>query len=494
MFDRVEFNESSLTAKGRVAGQVIASLGDEQRCRDLLAATLETLRPAIAEWDRTLKPGRRASTEVIVRRDAWRTSWNGMPRLYEEIYWGDEAIVQYRRTPSIEIVPRIRVGKFVRRKWSIKFVKRVWFHAHLTVDLNGTVYLGPVPATPNSFREWISWGEAAVMSPYRIPRYELTEEDRDRLFPDSNEGVPEASEFFRMRPMFASGNEQRCESLLISAVNNLQAAIAECKDMVGSWRASLEIARPKTMQRKDGLLRNWDGDPCLYEEFYRVRHSFERCTPGFEVAVNPSTSYGPRKAKTTLTVSIDGTVQLGSVPATPDSLRQWIFQCLPKSNRSVGTGVSRVDSDIRRNPDYHRFERWLTRAPLISQSDLRAPRANEFHETHGEYAGDEPMKDIWEKGIAALAERLAVKSIHVNPALIGGRIPWDRNSGGNPKLDNYKNGDSFNLPYKDALYVCVHEDKHGQEFHNWIGSIWRKNDEETIIVRWTAHSKGDYLR
>ena len=509
MFDRVDFHESSLTAKGRVAGQVIVSLGDEKRCRDLLAAALEDLGPAIAECDRRLKSGRRSATGVSVRRDAWRDLWEGMPRLYEETYWGEGTSNQYRRTPSVEIVARVRVGKFVRRKWFITFVRRTWFHTHLTVDLDGTVQLDSVPATPDSFREWISWGEATV----RLTVRTLTREDFHRLI--GQDDGPDASELFRRQPMFTSGDERRCGPLLAAAVGDLRDAMTDCENLLPDWGFSLEAASPQATQGKAGMLRGWDGDPRLYEEFYRERNNLKRHTPGLEVTINRSADHQSSKTiygKTTLTVSVDGTVRLGSVPATPDSLREWFMQCMSEfslakyiprkaevraPDRDHGKDVFRAENIDTKHPDYRQFKRWLARAPLISQAEIDAMAPATYY---GFYAAhEETLKTPWLRSITDIAGTLADPAgrIGINPGLIG-RPTWAR-----ARVDytappeKYNTRDGFALPYEDVLYHRVHLNKpsdpdNGWKYRDWTGSVWRR-DENTVVVRWKPGFEGDYL-
>ncbi len=510
IYERVDFHESSLTAEGRVAGQVIVSLGDEKRCRDLLAATLEDLGPAIAECDRRLKSGGQSDTGVSVRREAWRDLWQGMPRLYEETYWGEGAGNQYRRTPSIDVVARVRVGRFVRRKWFITFVRWTWFHTHLTVNLDGTVQLGSVPATRDSFYEWISCGKGAARIPYRT----LAQGDRDR-FSGRDEG-PDASELFRRQPMFTSGDVRRCESLLTASARDLRGIMTDCENLLPDWGFSLEAENPQDARGKAEMIRGWDGDPRLYEEFYRERYNLKRHTPGLEVTINKSADHGSRKTtfgKTTLTVSADGIVQLGSVPATPDSLREWFIQCMsafpsvakyiPREeevrapDRGDRMDVFRTEGSKSKHPGYREFERWLARAPFISQAEIDAMAPVTYYGFYAAY--EEVLKTPWLRSIIEIADILAdpAGKIGINPGLIG-RPTWARaRIDYTAPPDKYKTRDGFTLPYEDVLYHRVHLSKHqdpdnGWKYRDWTASVWRR-DENTVVVRWKRGFEGDYL-
>jgi hypothetical protein len=87
------------------------------------------------------------------------------------------------------------------------------------------------------------------------------------------------------------------------------------------------------------MVPHWDGGPRLYEEIHwdpdvvdRVRFwSQSRHTLGLEVQASLPAELDSGKRRTwkaTLTVSDEGITELGSVPATPDSLREWFAECV----------------------------------------------------------------------------------------------------------------------------------------------------------------------
>jgi hypothetical protein len=215
-------------------------------------------------------------------------------------------------------------------------------------------------------------------------------------------------------------------------------------------------------------------------------------------------------ALTTLTVSIEGTVQLGSLPATPDNLREWFMQCVSKFPSLAkyiprepevpavrapdrGEEIDKAESIKRMHPEYRQFQRWLARAPLISQAEVDAMEPVTCHGLYATY--EETLKAPWLRSITDIATTLADPAgrIGVNPGLIG-QPTWNgaRVSYAAPP-DEYKTRNGFALPYTDVLYHRVNsQDPDKWTYRDWAGSVWRR-DKNTVVVRWKPLSERDYL-
>jgi hypothetical protein len=358
---RVDWQEVSGAVEGRVDGQVIVSIGDASHCRDLLAATLGELRETIEDCDRQLKDSRVSGAGIDFRlrealeaddlprvlerlaRNGMIDPWHGEPRLYEELYWKSvsDSWLPSRRTPGLPVKAYMGVGRIFGRLKSLRTM--------LTVDVEGVVRLGPVPATPNNLREWIAQGRAddhkargrrrGQAAPTAVSTF-FQEMDADR----------DATDLFAGQAISESGDKQRCEQLMAAAAEDLKSAIPDCEHLWTLWMGDDQRRLPRArlwLEAEDRLPRRvktgmllWEGEPRLYEELHWEqdyvdrRWSQNRHTPGLNaevvlpVALSQDESGKRRSWKRTLTVSRDGVGQLGPVPATPDNLREWFCQCI----------------------------------------------------------------------------------------------------------------------------------------------------------------------
>lgn len=197
-------------------------------------------------------------------------------------------------------------------------------------------------------------------------------------------------------------------------------------------------------------------------------------------------------------------------------------------------------------------ERWLARAPLISQAEIDAMEPVELHEVLGDY--EQSLRTPWVEDFAGFVDRLAcgipgpgeraqARREAAERARQWQREAADRASGrpsraapqnltveqvireGLPKgkavpkdprgaepgsrdreridinplitkeigsfaLEKFETRNGFALPYKDVLFTSarVHPD-----YRNWTGSVWRR-DENTVVVRWKPGPLEDVFR
>lgn len=400
MFDRwgrhVDWPETSGVGDFRVEGQVVVNIGDEQHCRDLLATAFEELRQPIEECDRIEVadgPAKYGRSGMV--------PWHGGPRLYEELYWdcASSGWFQRRRTPGLNLQAYVHRGDNSTELGN--------FRTTLTIAVDGVACLGSVPATSDNLRNWFaqvraeeqkSWDE--VSGSRRIFRLFRRQRPRGggQQGPNTQESQAERQLFLRNfdvdfqsqcdddldlfggQPISKTGDEQRCRQRLSAAAANLTEAMRDCESHIWPvggprWlrdrlRARLRVKAPKPEGGKAGMLPRWDGGPRLYEELYWEPNSVDRVhpwsnfagrvhfwsqnrhTPGLEIQVSlpgELDSGSERRWRATLTVSDDGITELGSVPATPDNLRDWFVQCvaeMPSVPRPETLGRPRADGQI----------------------------------------------------------------------------------------------------------------------------------------------------
>jgi hypothetical protein len=182
-----------LKGKNRREGQVISSEGDEQRCRQLLAATVEDLKGRMA----TLMEAMAEDGEKVVFRED--TSMlhlrSGMgdagPRLYEEVVWARVLRRKWRPVwmryhsdllwrmlsywAQIRKTPGAVIDVHLADVWSVP-----GWTGELTVAADGVVQFSgsgspAVTATEDSLREWIDRWKAEVPAEARTKQRNFNE-------------------------------------------------------------------------------------------------------------------------------------------------------------------------------------------------------------------------------------------------------------------------------------------------------------------------------
>lgn len=192
---------TGLKGKTRREGQVISSEGDEQRCRQLLAATVEDLKGRMAALIEAMEE----DGEKVMFEDTDMLSLrSGMddtgPRLYEEVVWA--RVLRRKWRPVWRWAYALKggllrklVGKLrILSRWAqIRKTPGVVIHVHLadvwstpgwtgqlTVAADGAVQFSgsgspAVPATENSLREWIDRWKAEVPAEARTKQKKFNE-------------------------------------------------------------------------------------------------------------------------------------------------------------------------------------------------------------------------------------------------------------------------------------------------------------------------------
>lgn len=215
---------TGLKGKNRREGQLISSEGDEQRCRQLLAVTVEDLKGRTA----ALMEAMEEDGEKVMFEDTSMLSLrSGMddagPRLYEEVVWARVLRRKWRpvwmwayalnggllrklvrelrilsRWAQIRESPGAVIRVYLPDDWSV-----TGWTGNLTVAADGVVQFSgsgspAVPATEASLREWIDqWkgqvpAEARTAQRERKERRKLAEEQAKRRKEEAEEKAERA--------------------------------------------------------------------------------------------------------------------------------------------------------------------------------------------------------------------------------------------------------------------------------------------------------------
>lgn len=215
---------TGLKGKNRREGQVISSEGDEQRCRQLLAATVEDLKARIAALMKALEEdGEKVKFEDTSMLSLRSGMDDAGPRLYEEVVWARVLRRKWRPVwkwayalkggPLRKLVRKLRIlSRWSQIRKTPGAVIRVYlpddwsvtgWTGKLTVAADGVVQFSgsgspAVPATEDSLREWIDrWqgqvpAEARTAQRERQERRKLAEEQAKRRKEEAEEKAERA--------------------------------------------------------------------------------------------------------------------------------------------------------------------------------------------------------------------------------------------------------------------------------------------------------------